>query len=46
MTSTSLMQFLLVVYFIVALTLAYEWNWPRMTYWIGAAMITSSILWA
>lgn len=46
MTSTVLMQFLLVVYVVIALVSAYEGNWPRMMYWVGAIILSSSILWA
>jgi hypothetical protein len=44
MTGDRLMQGLLVVYFIIACTFAYEQNWAKMTYWIGAAIITGSVL--
>ena len=43
-TGTLLMQGLVVLYVIVACVFAYELNWPKMTYWIGAAIITSSVL--
>lgn len=40
----ALMQGLVVVYVLVAILYATEGNWPKMTYWIGAAIITSSVL--
>jgi hypothetical protein len=44
MTGNLLMQCLVVVYVIVAVVFAYENNWPKMAYWIGAGIITSSVL--
>ena len=38
------MQCLVVVYVIVALVFAWEQNWAKCTYWIGAAIITTSVL--
>ena len=40
-----LMQGLVVTYVLVALVFAYEGNWPKCTYWMGAAIITTSVLW-
>ena len=45
MTGDLLMRGLLVVYVLIACTFAYEGNWPKCTYWIGAAVITASVLW-
>jgi hypothetical protein len=45
MSGTLLMQGLVVVYIVVAITFAYEGNWPKCAYWIGASIITSSVLW-
>ena len=42
--SSILMSGLIVVYIVIACVSAYELNWPRCTYWIGAAMITGSVL--
>ena len=39
-----LMQCLVVVYVIVAVVFGLEGNWPKMAYWIGAAIITFSVL--
>jgi drug/metabolite transporter (DMT)-like permease len=39
-----LMQGLVVVYVIVAVVFAWEGNWPKCLYWIGASIITSSVL--
>ena len=44
MMGTWLMQFLVVFYVVTALVFAYEGNWAKMSYWIGAAIITSSVL--
>lgn len=39
-----LMQGLVVVYVIVAVVFVYEADYPKAAYWIGAAIITSSVL--
>lgn len=44
MSGELLMKGLVVTYVVVACVFAYEQNWPKMFYWIGAAMITSSVL--
>lgn len=36
---------LVVQYVITAGVFAYEGNYPKMVYWAGAALITSSVLW-
>jgi uncharacterized membrane protein (DUF485 family) len=35
---------LLVFYVVLAVVFAYERQWPKCTYWIGAAIITGSVL--
>lgn len=41
---TNLMAFLAVFYVILALVFAYEGQWAKCTYWIGACIITVSVL--
>lgn len=36
---------LILVYLILAIRFAFEGQWPRMTYWIGATLIVGSTLW-
>lgn len=45
MLSTAMMGGLVAFYVLVSAVSAYEGNWPRCTYWIGAAIITTSVLW-
>ncbi len=45
MTGNTLMQALVVVYVVVAVVFGLEQNWAKCTYWIGAAIITTSVLW-
>lgn len=45
MLSTSMMLVLIAFYLIVSAVSAFEANWPRACYWVGAAIITSSVLW-
>lgn len=45
MTSTRLMQGLLAIYLVIASCAAWEQNWPRLIYWIGAALIMIGVLW-
>lgn len=45
MSGHGLMQGLLVAYFVIACTFAYEANWPKMLYWVSAFGITFSVLW-
>ena len=40
------MYVLIVFYLIVAAASAFESNWPRTFYWLGATIINCSILWA
>lgn len=44
MNGDLLMKGLIVFYAVVACVFAWEGNWPKMTYWIGAAIITSSVV--
>lgn len=44
MTGHLLMQALVLEYVVVALVFAWEGNIPKMCYWIGAAIITTSVL--
>jgi hypothetical protein len=39
------MQVLVVVYIVIACVFIYEGNGPKALYWVGAAIITSSVLW-
>lgn len=39
------MKGLVVMYLIIAMTCIYEQNGPRVMYWLGAAIITSSVIW-
>ena len=43
--STMMMQGLIVFYILTALVSIYEGNWPRSLYWVGAATITTAVLW-
>lgn len=45
MTSTNMMIGLVAFYLLVAGVSAKELNWPRVLYWISAALLTGSILW-
>ena len=40
----TLMRCLIVFYVVLAGVYAYELNWSKCTYWIGAAMITGSVV--
>ena len=40
-----MMKFLVCCYIFTALLFALERNWPKVMYWIGAAIITSSVIW-
>ena len=44
MTSTLLMQGLIVTYVIIAGVALWEGNYARCSYWIGASIITGSVL--
>jgi hypothetical protein len=44
MTGDRLMQGLLVGYFVLACPFAYEQHGATMTYWIGAAISTGSVV--
>lgn len=39
-----LMVALGVAYFVIGCVYAYEGNWPKMFYWLGALIITMSVL--
>ena len=39
-----LMRGLLAFYIVLAIIFAYEQQWAKCTYWIGAAIITGSVL--
>lgn len=41
---TLLMQILVCVYVVVAVIFGYEGDWPKAAYWVGAAIITSSVV--
>ena len=41
---TNLMRILIVEYIVIALAFAYQRNWPKMLYFISAAMISVSVL--
>jgi len=45
MSSTMMMQGLIVFYIAVATVSGWEENWPRVLYWISAAGITTAVLW-
>ncbi len=45
MIGPSLMQGLAVFYVLVAIVFAFEGNWAKAAYWIGASIITTSVLW-
>lgn len=45
LTGENMMRLLICLYVLTAILFAYQRNWPRMFYWIGAATITSSVLW-
>ena len=44
--STFIMEGLAVIYAVLAVISAVEWNFPRSLYWLGALVINISILWA
>jgi len=44
MLGRSLMLFLIVFYAIVAGVFLFEGNYPKALYWVGACIITSSVL--
>lgn len=44
MTGDMLMRGLIVFYVVLAGVYAYETNWAKCTYWIGAAIISTSVL--
>lgn len=44
MTSTRLMQGLVIAYALIALSAAWELNWWRVLYWCSAAGITIAVI--
>ena len=40
-----LMLILIGAYGVLAVVYAWEMNWPKVLYWIGALCITSAVLW-
>ena len=45
MTSTVMMYGLIVFYLLTAMVSAWEGNWPRGLYWVGASIISVAVLW-
>ena len=45
MLSTAMMYGLIGFYLLTAMVSGWEGNWPRASYWCGAAIITGSVLW-
>ncbi len=45
MSSTGMMQCLVVAYTAICLTCLWERNYPKALYWASACMITVSVLW-
>lgn len=45
MTSTGLMKLLVAEYAVIAAVCLLEGNWPRFSYWVGASIITGSVIW-
>lgn len=45
MISSRIILVLAIVNGLVAISAAYEKNWPRVAYWCGACLINSSLLW-
>jgi len=43
-TGNMLMIGLVIFYCFLAIVFAAERNWPKCSYWIGAAIITSSVM--
>lgn len=44
MNSTNLMVWLLCNYAVICIVSVWEKNWVRATYWLGAFLITGSVL--
>lgn len=40
----NMMKFLVCCYVLTAVLFAVQKNWPKMFYWCGAALITSSVI--
>jgi len=45
MTGNGLMIGLVCAYAVVCATFLYEGNFPKALYWLGALIITASVLW-
>lgn len=45
MTSTRIMLWLIVNYIVIAMLAAREGDWPRVLYYIAAALISVAVLW-
>jgi hypothetical protein len=43
--STKLIAFLMAEYIVIMAVCAYEGNWPRTLYWLGATALQASIIW-
>lgn len=45
MMSDGIMMFLIVVYAVIVAASAWEHNWPRAMYFVGAITISLAVLW-
>ena len=45
LTGENMMRFLVCCYILTAILFALQRNWPKMLYWCGAALITTSVIW-
>jgi hypothetical protein len=45
LTGFAMMRLLICLYLFTAVLFALQRQWARMLYWIGAALITGSVLW-
>jgi len=45
LTGLGLMKGLLGFYCVLVAVFTWEGDWPRASYWLGAAIITGSVLW-
>ena len=41
----NMMKFLVCCYLFTAVLFVLQKNWPKVFYWLGAATITTSVLW-
>lgn len=44
LSGENMMKFLVCCYILTATLFALQRNWPKMMYWVGAATITSSVI--